>query len=322
MHSHDLISVSVGEIRPNGQGNLSIILQTAAGEILPAYSAGAHIDIIIPGVGPRQYSLCGTPDRSNTYEICVRLTDTSTGGSRYLHQQLKAGDRLAISPPRNHFPLPQAGRYLLFAGGIGITPLLAMAEAIAARKGALELRYQGGAQLSIRGPAGETTRLPRCSEWPPCRSQSAGSGAGRRRSGANWRHNNVVIACGPEGFIQRLRSVMEEYRWSPSQFVFERFTPAAENNTAAKNAFYIELASSGQRLQVAADQTIAQVLQHAGVEVMLSCEQGMCGSCITGVLDGIPEHRDSVLTAEEKAGNDQITLCCSRAKSPGLVLDL
>ncbi|MGD1711222.1 PDR/VanB family oxidoreductase, partial [Klebsiella pneumoniae subsp. pneumoniae] len=87
MHSHDLISVSVGEIRPNGQGNLSIILQTAAGEILPAYSAGAHIDIIIPGVGSRQYSLCGTPDRSNTYEICVRLTDTSTGGSRYLHQQ-------------------------------------------------------------------------------------------------------------------------------------------------------------------------------------------------------------------------------------------
>lgn len=135
MHSHDLISVSVGEIRPNGQGNLSLILQAAAGEILPAYSAGAHIDIIIPGVGPRQYSLCGTPDRSNTYEICVRLTDASTGGSRYLHQQLKAGDRLAISPPRNHFPLPQAGRYLLFAGGIGITPLLAMAEAIAARKG-------------------------------------------------------------------------------------------------------------------------------------------------------------------------------------------
>lgn len=111
--------------------------------------------------------------------------------------------------------------------------------------------------------------------------------------------DTAVIACGPEGFIQRLRSVMEEYRWSPSQFVFERFTPAAENNTAAKNAFYIELASSGQRLQVAADQTIAQVLQHAGVEVMLSCEQGMCGSCITGVLDGIPEHRDSVLTAEE-----------------------
>ena len=97
MHSHDFISVSVGEIRPNGEGNLSLILQAAAGEILPAYSAGAHIDIIIPGVGPRQYSLCGMPDRGNRYEVCVRLADASTGGSRYLHQQLKAGDRLAIS---------------------------------------------------------------------------------------------------------------------------------------------------------------------------------------------------------------------------------
>lgn len=109
MHSHDLISVSVGEIRPNGEGNLSLILQAAAGEILPTYSAGAHIDIIIPGIGPRQYSLCGMPDRGNGYEVCIRLTDTSTGGSRYLHQQLKAGDRLAISPPRNHFPCRRPG---------------------------------------------------------------------------------------------------------------------------------------------------------------------------------------------------------------------
>ncbi len=197
-----------------------------------------------------------------------------------------------------------------------------MAEAIAARKGALELHYYVASsrqtafsprlnQLTANGTvaihcseegASLRQRVPECLTVP--------------------HPDTAVIACGPEGFIQRLRSVVEEYRWSPSQFVFERFTPAAENNTAAKNAFYIELASSGQRLQVAADQTIAQVLQHAGVEVMLSCEQGMCGSCITGVLDGIPEHRDSVLTAEEKAGNDQITLCCSRAKSPGLVLDL
>lgn len=324
MHSHDFISVSVGEIRPNGEGNLSLILQAAAGEILPAYSAGAHIDIIIPGVGPRQYSLCGMPDRGNRYEVCVRLADASTGGSRYLHQQLKAGDRLAISQPRNHFPLPQAGRYLLFAGGIGITPLLAMADAIAARKGELELElhyYVASSRQTAFAPrlaqlAASGTVAIHCSEEgesfrqqiPPCLTAPD--------------PDTAVVACGPEGFIQRLRSVMDEYRWSPSQFVFERFTPAAENNTAAKNAFYIELASSGQRLQVAADQTIAQVLQHAGVEVMLSCEQGMCGSCITGVLDGIPEHRDSVLTAEEKAGNDQITLCCSRAKSPGLVLDL
>ncbi|PLN41088.1 oxidoreductase, partial [Klebsiella pneumoniae] len=210
----------------------------------------------------------------------------------------------------------------LFAGGIGITPLLAMAEAIAARKGAQELHYYVASSR-------QTAFSPRLNQL----TANGTVAIHCSEEGASFRQrvpecltvphpDTVVIACGPEGFIQRLRSVMEEYRWSPSQFVFERFTPAAENNTAAKNAFYIELASSGQRLQVAADQTIAQVLQHAGVEVMLSCEQGMCGSCITGVLDGIPEHRDSVLTAEEKADNDQITLCCSRAKSPLLVLDL
>lgn len=321
MHSHDLISVSVGEIRPNGEGNLSLILQAAAGEILPTYSAGAHIDIIIPGIGPRQYSLCGMPDRGNGYEVCIRLTDTSTGGSRYLHQQLKAGDRLAISPPRNHFP----------AGGRALPAVCRRYRHHAvAGDGRSDCRQKGGLELHYYvASARQTAFSPRLTQL------AAGGTVAIHCSeeGASFRQripaclttpdpDTAVVACGPEGFIQRLQSVMEEYRWSPSQFVFERFTPATENNTAAKNAFYIELASSGQRLQVAADQTIAQVLQHAGVEVMLSCEQGMCGSCITGVLDGIPEHRDSVLTAEEKAGNDQITLCCSRAKSPGLVLDL
>lgn len=261
------------------------------------------------------------PDRGNGYEVCIRLTDTSTGGSRYLHQQLKAGDRLAISPPRNHFPLPEAGATCCLPAVSASRRCWRWPKRLPPERG-LELHYYvASARQTAFSPrltqlaAGGTVAI-HCSE-----------------EGASFRQripaclttpdpDTAVVACGPEGFIQRLQSVMEEYRWSPSQFVFERFTPAAENNTAAKNAFYIELASSGQRLQVAADQTIAQVLQHAGVEVMLSCEQGMCGSCITGVLDGIPEHRDSVLTAEEKADNDQITLCCSRAKSPGLVLDL
>ncbi|STT04060.1 vanillate O-demethylase oxidoreductase [Klebsiella pneumoniae] len=139
MHSHDLISVSVGEIRPNGQGNLSIIFAGGGrGNITGLLRRGAYRYYYSRRRSRGSIPCAARLTGSNTYEICVRLTDTSTGGSRYLHQQLKAGDRLAISPPRNHFPLPQAGRYLLFAGGIGITPLLAMAEAIAARKGAQE----------------------------------------------------------------------------------------------------------------------------------------------------------------------------------------
>ncbi len=158
MHSHDLISVSVGEIRPNGEGNLSLILQAAAGEILPAYLRRGAYRYYYSRLRPRQYSLCGTPDRSNTYEICVRLTDASTGGSRYLHQQLKPGDRLAISPPRNHFPLPDAGRYLLFAGGIGITPLLAMAEGDCRQKGS------AGAALLCRQLAPDGAFSPRLTQ--------------------------------------------------------------------------------------------------------------------------------------------------------------
>ena len=115
---------------------------------------------------------------------------------------------------------------------------------------------------------------------------------------------------------------MPIYGWQASQFSFERFTSGGLNHDVENKGFYIELASTGQRLQVTPEQTIAEVLLHANVEVMLSCEQGICGSCITDVIDGIPEHRDSVLTAEEKAGNRQITLCCSRAKTPVLVLDL
>ncbi|HHG8772964.1 TPA: 2Fe-2S iron-sulfur cluster-binding protein [Raoultella planticola] len=322
MKDGDLIPVSVKEINPNGLGNLSLKLIPAAGKILPGYSAGAHIDIMIPGIGPRQYSLCGMPDHRQSYEVCVKLDALSSGGSRYLHHELKPGDPLTISRPRNHFPLPPARRYLLLAGGIGMTPLLAMAEEIAQQQLDFEIHYYVAtarhvafaARLEQLSAAGNVVihcsdegdslrrRIPACLTVPEA--------------------DTAVIACGPDGFIQRLQDMMPIYGWQAAQFFFERFTPGGPNNEAENNSFYIELASSGQRLQVAPEQTIAQVLLHARVEVMLSCEQGICGSCITDVIDGIPEHRDCVLTAEEKASNSQITLCCSRSKTPVLVLDL
>lgn len=141
MKDGDLIPVSVKEISPNGLGNLSLKFIPEDGKIFPGYSAGAHIDIMIPGIGPRQYSLCGMPDQRQSYEICVKLGAVSSGGSRYLHHELKPGDRLSISRPRNHFPLPAARRYLLLAGGIGMTPLLAMAEEIARQELDFEIHY-------------------------------------------------------------------------------------------------------------------------------------------------------------------------------------
>ncbi|TCW17373.1 vanillate O-demethylase ferredoxin subunit [Raoultella sp. BIGb0138] len=322
MKDGDLIPVSVKEISPNGLGNLSLKFIPAAGKILPGYSAGAHIDIMIPGIGPRQYSLCGIPDHRQSYEVCVKLDDISSGGSRYLHHELQPGDRLSISRPRNHFPLPAAGRYLLLAGGIGITPLLAMAEEIARQQIDFEIHYYVATALH----AAFTARLEQLSAAGNVVIHCSDEGDSlRRRIPACLtvsEADTAVIACGPDGFIQRLQDLMPIYNWQATQFFFERFTPVGLNNEAENKSFYIELASTGQRLPVAPEQTIAQVLLHARVEVMLSCEQGICGSCITDVIDGIPEHRDCVLTAEEKASNSQITLCCSRSKTPVLVLDL
>ncbi|HDT6527322.1 TPA: oxidoreductase [Raoultella ornithinolytica] len=322
MKDGDLIPVSVKEISLNGQSNLSLKFIPEGGKILPGYSAGAHIDIMIPGVGPRQYSLCGMPDHRQSYEVCVKLGDISSGGSRYLHHALKPGDRLTISRPRNHFPLPAAGRYLLLAGGIGITPLLAMAEEIARQHIDFEIHYY----VSTARHVAFAARLERLSATGKIVIHCSDEGDSLRREIPACLTapdvDTAVIACGPDGFIQRLQDMMPIYGWQASQFSFERFTSGGLNHDVENKGFYIELASTGQRLQVAPEQTIAEVLLHANVEVMLSCEQGICGSCITDVIDGISEHRDSVLTAEEKAGNRQITLCCSRAKTPVLVLDL
>ena len=237
MHSHDFISVSVGEIRPNGEGNLSLILQAAAGEILPAYSAGAHIDIIIPGVGPRQYSLCGIPDRGNRYEVCVRLADASTGGSRYLHQQLKAGDRLSIRSRATISPCRKPGATCCL-------PAVSASRRCWRWLTRLPPERESWSCI-IMSPARARPPSPRAwPSWPASGTVAIHCS----EEGESFRQqippcltapdpDTAVVACGPEGFIQRLRSVMDEYRWSPSQFVFERFTPAAENNTAAKNAF-------------------------------------------------------------------------------------
>ncbi|MHA6311862.1 PDR/VanB family oxidoreductase [Pantoea sp. S-LA4] len=322
MKDAGLIPVTIKSVDINGVDNLSLQLISQHGEALPAYLPGAHIDVIIPDIGPRQYSLCSHSHSGEYYEICVRRAERSSGGSHYIHHHFRPGDQLTISAPRNHFPLPEAGRYLLFAGGIGITPLLTMAEQIARQGIEFELHYY----LSAPQQAAFASRLsaPLLADQvyfhyssasdslrhltPPCLSQPD--------------PQTRIIACGPDGFIQRLQHLMQQHHWQPQQLSFERFSNAALNNSASDNPFYIQLSSTGSRYLVGPKQTIAEVLLSARVDIMLSCEQGICGSCITDVIDGIPDHRDCVLTAEEKAENTQITLCCSRSRTPVLVLDL
>lgn len=322
MKDTELIPVTINKIESNGSGNLSLRLIAQPSHVLPAYLPGAHIDVFIAQLGARQYSLCSETSHGEYYEICVKLSATSTGGSHFVHHNLRLGESLTISAPRNHFPLPQATRYLLFAGGIGITPLLAMAEEISRQGIEFELHYyvSSGEQAAFSdrlnsdalaknvflhfSDANDSLRLKTPAAL--CRAQD----------------ETKVLACGPDGFIERLQELMKKHHWQPNQLSFERFSNNQINNKTDNQDFFIELHSTGQRYLVSPNQTIAEVLLSAKVDIMLSCEQGICGSCITDVIDGIPDHRDCVLTEEERAENTQITLCCSRSKSPILVLDL
>jgi len=317
-----LIPVIIKNIEINGTGNISLQLIRLHGGLLPAYLPGAHIDIYIPGIGPRQYSLCSEQCNGEYYEVCVKLAENSSGGSLFIHHHFRSGDSLNISAPRNHFALPAAGRYLLFAGGIGITPLLTMAEQLAQQHIAFELHY-------FISDSQQAAFLPRLTA-PGLVKQVFLHDSSKNDS---LRHNippslsrpdknTRVMACGPDGFIQRLEDIMQEYHWQNNQLSFERFSNTLVNNDTRNLDFHIQLKSSGKRYLVSPHQTIAEVLLSARVDIMLSCEQGICGSCITDVVEGIPDHRDCVLTEDEKAENTQITLCCSRSKSPVLILDL
>ncbi|MGM9486902.1 PDR/VanB family oxidoreductase [Ideonella sp. YS5] len=296
-------------------------LAPLAGDSLPRFEAGAHIDVELPRGLLRQYSLCNDPAETHRYLIGVLRDPRSRGGSAAVHDELAEGQVIRIGAPRNHFALVPARRTLLLAGGIGITPLLCMAERLAGAGADFALHYctRSAARTAfvrrIRsapfagqvhfhhddGPAAQRLNLP---------AVLAPADTGTH-----------VYVCGPGGFIDAVCRSAREQGWPEAQIHFERFSaPAAEGKL--DRPFELHLARSRRTLTVPAGQTVAQALRAHGVQVQVSCEQGVCGTCLTPVLEGEPEHRDSYLSDEEKRCNDQFTPCCSRARGERLVLDL
>ncbi|MES2160211.1 MAG: PDR/VanB family oxidoreductase [Pseudomonadota bacterium] len=297
-------------------------LVSVDGAPLPPFTAGAHIDVHMGAGLVRQYSLCNPPQERHRYLIGVLRDPSSRGGSKAMHDEVQAGATLQISAPKNHFPLVDAELSLLLAGGIGVTPILAMAEALSARGAPFEMHY------CARSP-GRTAfrqRIAAAPFAPQVHFHYDSGDAAQKLDLANLlaqldRKTHIYL-CGPAGFIDHVKATAKAQLWPQDQLHLEYFGASAAPAAGGDQPFEVKLASSGKVYAIPADSTVLRVLTEAGVFIPASCEQGVCGTCLTRVLDGVPDHRDLYLDESEQAANDQFTPCCSRSKTGTLLLDL
>jgi ferredoxin-NADP reductase len=294
---------------PIADGVVLLTMRHPDGRPLPAWTPGAHIDLVL-GDLVRQYSLCGDPRDTSTLQVAVLREPSGRGGSRHVHDVLVAGQQIEIRGPRNHFPLVAAERYLFIAGGIGITPVLPMVAEVAAAGRDWRLVYGGRTRSAMAFREELARRHPGNVEIRPQDEH----GLLDLSSLAVEPHDTAVYCCGPEPLL----AAVERLRPTGTLHV-ERFTPRAEG---PRQEFDVELAGSGAVVHVPADQSVLDVVERSGVAVLWSCREGTCGTCETAVLSGEPDHRDTVLTEEERAANDTMMICVSRSRSPRLVLDI
>ncbi|MGW6576123.1 PDR/VanB family oxidoreductase [Streptomyces sp. NPDC054945] len=276
---------------------------------LPAWTPGAHVDVTLPSGLVRQYSLCGDPADAGRYTIAIRLIEDGRGGSREAHAQLVEGAELDLRPPRNRFELVPAPSYVFVAGGIGITPILPMLRAATATGADWTLLY-GGRSLDsmpflddLAAYGDRVTVVPEDEVGLPDLALLAAAAPG-----------TLVYCCGPEPLMLAVTEAAQD----PAAVHLERFAPSAAPGPA--RAFTVELRRSGRVVEVAADESTLAAVRRELPDTPYSCEQGFCGTCQHRVLEGAVDHRDELLTDQER--DDSMLLCVSRAKGDRLVLDL
>jgi vanillate O-demethylase ferredoxin subunit len=320
-----VLRVRVARKTREAEGVAGFRLMAADGAPLPAFAPGAHIDVSLPGGLVRQYSLCNLPAQDGHYEIGVLRDAASRGGSQALHDAVHEGTLLNISPPRNHFPLDEgAAHSLLLAGGIGVTPLLSMAQRLAVLNAdfALHCCSRSAARAPYRRRLEASAFAQRVffhhDDGPTAQRIDLAATLGAPAPG---RH---VYVCGPQGFLDAARAAARALHWPDAQVHFEYFSGAlpAMGAAGAAGDFEVALRRSGRVVRVPASLSVVDALAAAGIEIPVSCAQGVCGTCLTRVLEGDIEHRDLYLTPAEQAANDQFLPCCSRSRSARLVLDL
>lgn len=314
--------VKVASISRETDEILKFVLVDPAGGELPSFAAGAHVDVHLADGLTRQYSLLSSPRDRRRYVIAVKREPNSRGGSAMMHGRLAAGDQLRISAPRNNFNLdPGAAHHLLVAGGIGITPLLSMADHLAATAGSYTLAYFVRAR-DLAGFADELAGTARAGRLQVHPGLDAGATTAAVASLLTRQADGThVYVCGPRPLMD---AVGELARASGHALPVHRedFSAAPLASEPGVAAFEVRLAQSGETVLIPPDRTIADVLIEQGVALDTSCEMGMCGTCLTRVLGGVPDHRDTFLSEAERAAGLHILPCVSRSKTPLLVLDL
>jgi ferredoxin-NADP reductase len=308
----DLFPMVVAERRELADGVVGLVLAHPDGAALPSWAPGAHVDLLPDGGPERQYSLCGDP-AAPTWEIAVLRERAGRGGSAFVHDRVRAGDLVRVRGPRNHFPLVEAVAYRFVAGGIGITPIRPMITEVAARGADWRLLY-GGRSAASMAFADELSALGARVRLRP---QDKYGLLDLRAELTDMDVGTAVYCCGPEPLLTAVADLV-----APEMLHVERFAPAAVAADGTDTAFDVELNRSGRTVRVPAGRSVLESIEAAGVPVLFSCREGTCGTCETEVLDGEPDHRDSLLTAAEHAAGDTMLICVSRARGARLVLDL
>ncbi|MFI1371986.1 PDR/VanB family oxidoreductase [Streptomyces longwoodensis] len=298
-------------------GVVSLTLDHPGGARLPDWTPGTHLDLVLPDGTTRQYSLCGDRWDPYTYRIAVLREPSGRGGSAYVHDRLEPGDRVGVGGTRNHFPLVPAEGYLFIAGGIGITPLLPMIRQADVTGTDWQLLYGGRTRASMAFQAdlveahGERVHIRPRDE---CGSLDLATWLSTPRPGTK------VYCCGPAPLLAAVQEACAH--WPAHSCRTERFTAAEQVAPSRRAPFEVELRRTARTVTVTADISVLHAVRRAGAEVLSSCGQGTCGTCLVPVLEGTPDHRDAVLTEHDRAAGDCMLPCVSRSRSDRLVLDL
>jgi ferredoxin-NADP reductase len=294
------------------------------GEALPRFTAGSHIDVMVPGGLVRQYSLCNNPSEDTRYVIGVLKLQGGRGGSRAMHESIRAGDEISVSVPRNNFELVEsARRHVLIAGGIGVTPLMAMVERLDALDADYTMHYctRSPEQTAFRDRLQEREQKGQVIYHHDGGDPSKGIRLAEVLEG--YELGTHLYYCGPPGLMDAVGR--EASHWPKEAVHCEYFVPPPtvwpqESRSAATAEFSVRVASTGLVLPVPRNLSIVEVLRGAGIDCSTSCESGVCGTCRTRYLEGTPEHHDFVLNDEER--ESYLMICCARASSEVLVLDI